>query len=95
MGNPINSYKLDDKVEVWTDYLGTRFHPRTINIINDYQHSNQEQLFETFAQGVEIWKTELFSDQWSDKCRAYAEECDFLQASLNLFFQNIAFLQIT
>ncbi|XP_065216206.1 protein misato [Planococcus citri] len=83
--NAIKMYHLDDDVTVWSDYLGTRFHPRTINLINEYQHGNQEQLFDTYAQGTELWKSELFSDEWADKCRIYAEECNYLQGFQVLF----------
>lgn len=34
-------YNLDQDVTTWTDYLYPRFHPRTINIINEYQHGNE------------------------------------------------------
>lgn len=79
------NYNLADNVETWTDYLYTRYHPRTVNIVNDYKHSTEKQTFDTYACGVQLWKTEQFEDEFSDKIRQYVEECDFLQGFQTLF----------
>ena len=76
-------YELDSKVEYWSDYLGVKFHPRSFTIINEYQHNCVENAFNSYPQGVDLWKTELFFEEWTDKCRAYAEECDYL--TVNIF----------
>ena len=34
-------YNLDQEVNTWTDYLYPRFHPRTVNVIREYQHGNE------------------------------------------------------
>lgn len=34
-------YNLEEDVVTWTDYLYSRFHPRTVNIVKDYQHNNE------------------------------------------------------
>lgn len=79
----MRKYELDDKVDCWSDYLATRFHPRTITVINDYQHKDVQGSFNTFGQGSEMWSKELFTEEWTDKCRMYAEECNTLQVNLS------------
>lgn len=80
----IQRYELDEKVQDWSDYLATRFHPRTFSIVNQFQHN--ANAFNSFNQGVELWKSELFSEEWVDKCRAYVEECDYLQVCATDFW---------
>lgn len=79
-------YELDDKVKYWSDYLGVKFHPRSLTIVN-------EKALHTYPQGVDLWRTRLFSEEWADKCNSYVEECDCLevndnvhQFSMSLFF---------
>lgn len=79
------NYDLADNVDTWTDYLYARYHPRTVNIVNDYKHSTEKQTFDTYACGVQLWKTEQFEDEFCDKIRQYVEECDFLQGFQTLF----------
>lgn len=81
-----NRYDLDDEVRVWSDYLGTKFHPRTVTIVNEFTHGSSELSFNTFSQGVDLWKTDLFTEEWTDRCRAYAEECDYLQVRIHCPF---------
>ncbi|XP_017476118.1 PREDICTED: protein misato isoform X1 [Rhagoletis zephyria] len=78
-------YNLTDDVETWTDYLYARYHPRTVNVVNEYKHEAEKQTFDTFASGVQLWKTEKFEDEFCDKIRQYVEECDFLQGFQTLF----------
>lgn len=78
-------YKLRDSVETWTDYLYTRYHPRTINIIKEYQHCPTSESFDTYSNGVQMWKTEQFEDDFSDSIRRYIEECDNCQGFQTLF----------
>lgn len=70
-------YNLDNDVNVWSDFLYSRFHPRTINIVNDYQHS--EQSFDVFSLGSTAWNDCNFEDAFCDKIRNYVEECDYIQ----------------
>lgn len=73
------SFNLENQVDSWVDYLVPRFHPRTINIIKDYSHKNQDKQFNIFNYGKTLWQSEQFQDDFSDRIRAYAEECDSLQ----------------
>lgn len=76
---------IENEVETWPDFLYGRFHPRTINIINEYQHQNTKTPFQTFSAGTSLWQTEAFLDDYSDKIRLYAEESDNIQG-FQIFF---------
>lgn len=34
-------YNFEQEVKTWTDFLYPRFHPRTVNIVNEYHHGNE------------------------------------------------------
>lgn len=74
-------YKFGETVETWTDYLYSRYHPRSINIINDLEHSSTEDTFDCFTAGAELWKTEYFQEDYSDNIRQYIEECNRCQVN--------------
>lgn len=74
-------YKFCETVETWTDYLYSRYHPRSINIINDLEHSSTEDTFDCFTAGTELWKTEFFQEEYSDNIRQYIEECNRCQVN--------------
>ncbi|XP_060537361.1 protein misato homolog 1 isoform X2 [Cylas formicarius] len=70
--------KLDDSINVWSDFLYSRFHPATVNVINQYQHNNENVPFDIFSLGNSLWKTDKFVD-FADSIRKFVEECDHLQ----------------
>ncbi|KAL1463128.1 hypothetical protein WDU94_014912 [Cyamophila willieti] len=72
-------YNLEENVTYWSDFMRTRYHPRSFNVIDEYQHGNTGQPFDCYLQGVEVWKSEAMSEDWTDKVRAFVEECDCLQ----------------
>ncbi|KAJ9592019.1 hypothetical protein L9F63_001458, partial [Diploptera punctata] len=72
-------YNLDNVVKVWADYLQTRYHPRTMSIINEYEHDSDAKPFDVFNCGSNIWKTEQFQEDFIDRIRIYVEECDNMQ----------------
>jgi len=72
-------YNLDSTVNVWADYLRTRYHPRTVSIINEYEHNSDTKPFDVFNYGTDVWKTEQFQDDFIDRIRMYVEECDNMQ----------------
>ncbi|CAB3388170.1 Hypothetical predicted protein [Cloeon dipterum] len=81
-GQPLpvdKQYKLDDYVDVWSDFHRTRYHPRSINIIKEYERGSETSAFDAFPQGTALWKTDFFEDNFVDSIRRYAEECDNLQ----------------
>ncbi|XP_071447231.1 protein misato homolog 1 [Hetaerina americana] len=72
-------YELNSVVKVWSDYLRPRFHPKSVTIINDYCHGSDSRKFDIFNLGTNLWKTEMFEEDFCDRIRNYAEECDNLQ----------------
>lgn len=73
------TYDLEKETKTWVDYLVPRFHSRTVNVINDYEHDSSTQSFNVFPFGQNLWKTCKFSDEFTDKIRMYVEECDSIQ----------------
>lgn len=72
-------YNLDNAINVWADYLQTRYHPRTVSVINEYEHNCDMKPFDVFNYGASLWKTEQFQDDFIDRIRMYVEECDNMQ----------------
>ncbi|XP_026751248.1 protein misato [Galleria mellonella] len=71
-------YNLDLDTKTWTDFLYPRFHSRTINIVEEYQHGSDNECFDISYAGRSIWKSN-FGDIFSDNIRKYVEECDSMQ----------------
>ncbi|XP_041976785.1 protein misato [Aricia agestis] len=71
-------YQLDQEVNTWTDYVYSRFHPRTINIVKEYCHGNESGGFDLNISGHSLWKTD-YGDNFADNIRRYVEECDSMQ----------------
>lgn len=77
-------YNFEEDVKVWSDFLYSRFHPKTINIIKEYQHGNENTPFDLFPLGTELWKKQQFQEDFSDKIRSYVEECDNFHVCFDL-----------
>lgn len=75
-------YNLNEEVHVWSDFLYTRLHPRTINVIKQYEHESTISQFEVFPLGTNLWRTDVFKEEFSDKIRNYIEECDSFQVNI-------------
>ncbi|KAI5645248.1 misato segment II tubulin-like domain-containing protein [Phthorimaea operculella] len=71
-------YKLEEDVNTWTDYFYPRLHSRTINIVNEYRHGDENECFDIFNIGQGLWKSE-YGENFSDNIRRYVEECDSIQ----------------
>lgn len=76
-GTTIQTYNFDREVRSWVDYCVPRFHPRTVNAVKQYQSSSQS--FDVFHYGRNLWQTDQFVDEFTDKIRQYAEECELMQ----------------
>lgn len=72
-------YNLEESVQYWTDFMRTRYHPKSFNLIQEYQHGNVTQPFDCYLQGGEVWKSEAMREEFTDNIRSYVEECDCLQ----------------
>lgn len=77
-------YNFEENVMVWSDCLYARFHPKTTNIIKEYQHDGLNASFNTFTEGRNLWETEQFNDEFSDNIRNFVEECDNMQVNMKI-----------
>ncbi|KAM8719946.1 hypothetical protein ACLKA7_006064 [Drosophila subpalustris] len=78
-------YNLKETCSSWADYLYTRYHPRTFNVLQGFIRQSDVQVLGTHAAGVEIWQSPGFNEDFCDRIRLYAEECDGLQGFQVLF----------
>ncbi|KAJ1530772.1 hypothetical protein ONE63_005625 [Megalurothrips usitatus] len=76
---PSKVYNLDKDVKTWTDYLVSRFHPRTVLVTNEYEHQSEQQPFDIYNYGVNLFKNADFEEDFTDRIRIYMEECDNAQ----------------
>ncbi len=72
---------LDSEVEIWSDYLRARYHPKTNVIVQEYQHNNVNQLFDVFGLGQTAFANGAYSlgEDVEDRVRFFAEESDNLK----------------
>ena len=79
MNNEKKLYNLEGSVNFWSDYLGARYHPRSILLCENFQHKNTMHPFDAWGLGRDVWTdSSNFGDQMEDRVRWYAEECDVL-----------------
>ncbi|XP_062537529.1 protein misato [Armigeres subalbatus] len=78
-------YNFKDTVQDWIDFSYSRYHPRSINMVSEYSHSKEENLFDTITNGMEMWRNYDFQDEVTDRIRQYVEECDGCQGFQTLF----------
>lgn len=81
-------YDFKNNVETWTDFAYTRFHPRSVTIVNEFEHSITEETFDCFTGGTELWKGDQFESDFCDKIRQYIEECNNCQVSNLIIFND-------
>uniref|UniRef100_A0A1A8I222 Protein misato homolog 1 n=1 Tax=Nothobranchius kuhntae TaxID=321403 RepID=A0A1A8I222_NOTKU len=72
------SYRLEGSVKVWSDFLRIHLHPRTISVIQQYNHDGEAHRLEAFGQGESLLKGALL-EELEDKLHFFVEECDYLQ----------------
>ncbi|CAG9803543.1 unnamed protein product [Chironomus riparius] len=78
-------FDLKSSVQNWPDFMYTRYHPRSINIIKDYEYHNDISTLDTFSAGLQLWNNPFFEDDYCDKIRMYIEECDQSQGFQTIF----------
>ncbi|XP_062897927.1 protein misato homolog 1 [Mobula hypostoma] len=71
--------RLENSVRVWSDYLGVHLHPKTISVIQQYNHNSTSNRFEAFGFGEKLLRDPTFLDDLEDRLHFYIEECDYLQ----------------
>ncbi|XP_050992237.1 protein misato homolog 1 [Labeo rohita] len=72
------SYRLEGSVRVWSDFLKIHLHPRTISVINQYNHDGESERLEVFGQGEALLQGPVLEDL-EDRLHFFVEECDYLQ----------------
>lgn len=63
----------------------TRYHPRSVNLLQQYKNSPIENEFDTFTNGRETWSRDGLNDDILDRTRQYLEECSNCQGFQVLF----------
>ena len=72
-------YELDQDISVWSDFLGTSLHPKSIQLIRDFLHGGNANPFDVFGYGQGVAKDEYFYDEFESSLHFFVEECDSLQ----------------
>ncbi|XP_031628951.1 protein misato [Contarinia nasturtii] len=83
-------YDFRNKTSSWADYMYTRYHPRSINLLPALNKSN-EISFDCYTRGAQVWTENYFDDNFGDNIRQYIEECNNCQGFQMLFDANDAF----
>ncbi|XP_003475428.1 protein misato homolog 1 [Cavia porcellus] len=66
-------------IKVWSDFLTVHLHPRSICLIQKYNHEGETGRLEAFGQGESILKEPRYLEELEDRLHFYVEECDYLQ----------------
>lgn len=85
IGSTEKDYDLRNTVTTWTDYLSTRYHPRSFNLLRTIGESTESQQFDCYTAGTQLWTDEYFEDDFGDRVRQYIEECNNCQGFQLLF----------
>nr|XP_048310919.1 protein misato homolog 1 [Myodes glareolus] len=75
---PIQNGK-ENSIRVWSDFLRVHLHPRSICVIQKYNHDGETGRLEAFGQGESILKEPRYLEELEDRLHFYVEECDYLQ----------------
>lgn len=79
------TYNLKDTINNWPDFMYTRYHPKSINIIREYEHDDDLSSFDTYTSGMKLWESSYFEENFSDNIRSYMEECNNCQGFQTMF----------
>lgn len=79
------NYNLKDNITNWPDFMYTRYHPKSINIIKEYEHHEDYATLDTFTAGMKLWETSFFEDNFCDNIRTFMEECHHSQGFKTMF----------
>uniref|UniRef100_I3M4M3 Protein misato homolog 1 n=1 Tax=Ictidomys tridecemlineatus TaxID=43179 RepID=I3M4M3_ICTTR len=69
----------ESSVRVWSDFLRVHLHPRSICMIQKYNHDGETGRLEAFGQGESVLKEPRYLEELEDRLHFYVEECDYLQ----------------
>ncbi|KAF6075256.1 misato mitochondrial distribution and morphology regulator 1 [Phyllostomus discolor] len=68
-----------ESIRVWSDFLRVHLHPRSICVIQKYNHDGEAGLLEAFGQGESVLKEPRYLEELDDRLHFFVEECDYLQ----------------
>jgi len=72
-------FDLDSQVRVWSDFLRTRYHPKTNVVVGDYYHDDLTvNPFDVFGLGYHCNAADVL-EEIEDRVRFFAEESDSLR----------------
>lgn len=64
---------------MWSDFLGTNFHPKSLHIVEEFCHQNDLHPFDLYTCGQEVLGNYEHTCEWEDRIHYFTEECDNLQ----------------
>uniref|UniRef100_A0A4X1VZK2 Protein misato homolog 1 n=1 Tax=Sus scrofa TaxID=9823 RepID=A0A4X1VZK2_PIG len=67
----------EGSIRVWSDFLRVHLHPRSICMIQKYNHDGETGRLEAFGQGESILKEPKYLEALEDRLHFYVEECDY------------------
>ncbi|XP_062963115.1 protein misato homolog 1 isoform X4 [Cynocephalus volans] len=70
---------MEGSIRVWSDFLKVHLHPRSICMIQKYNHDGDTGRLEAFGQGESVLKEPKYLEELEDRLHFYVEECDYLQ----------------
>ncbi|KAM5256462.1 protein misato homolog 1 [Ctenodactylus gundi] len=70
---------IEGGIRVWSDFLRVHLHPRSICMIQKYNHDGETSRLEAFGQGESVLKEARYLEDLEDRLHFYVEECDYLQ----------------
>ena len=82
-GNKI--YNLKETISNWPDFMFTRYHPKSINIVKEYEYADDITSLDTYTAGMKLWESPHFEDEFCDNIRSYMEECNNCQGFQTMF----------
>uniref|UniRef100_A0A669R436 Misato mitochondrial distribution and morphology regulator 1 n=1 Tax=Phasianus colchicus TaxID=9054 RepID=A0A669R436_PHACC len=65
--------------QLWSDYLSVQLHPRSIYVLQQYNHDGDSGRLEAFGQGEKLLQDAGCMEEVEDRLHFYVEECDYLQ----------------
>ncbi|XP_062454033.1 protein misato homolog 1 [Rhea pennata] len=65
--------------QVWSDYLNVHLHPKSIFVIQQYNHDGESGCLEAFGQGESLLQDPVCLEELEDRLHFFVEECDYLQ----------------
>nr|KAF6397368.1 misato mitochondrial distribution and morphology regulator 1 [Rousettus aegyptiacus] len=69
----------ESSIRVWSDFLRVSLHPRSVCMIQKYNHDGEACRLEAFGQGERVLQEPGYLEELEDRLHFFVEECDYLQ----------------